>query len=558
MKLLQLAILILLTPLACCPFIDLQSCDALNRQANELFLKQQYDEAITSYEQAIELNPTCAELFFNLGQALYATKEYPAALEAYKKSIALKDDYCASYVQLAKIMSKFNQRDKTILLLRKAISIEPNNNSARLLLAQAYQEEAAFDKAIKILTDGIALEPNHVDLIFSLAQVYLQINRLDESLTLYRYLNEQVPNHQSIVYNIAYTLKKMGNLDEAILFYTKALEINPHFKEARFGRGLAYLSLGDFEKGLADYEYRYLPPYPPSLQQLHTTPLWDGSDLNGKIILIHNAEQSFGDTFQFIRYARLIKERNGIVIAAVQTALVPIIKLCPYIDDVVSKDEAPPYCDVHAPIMSLPYILQTRVETIPNVCPYLTADEQLVTHWKEQLSHDNNFKIGICWQGNNDPTLAGAMRAIVAQKSVHVEQFAPISAIPGVSLYSLQKTTGTGELDNLPDTMTIISFDGDFDQSNGRFMDTAAVIKNLDLVITVDTSIAHLAAGLGVNTWVILPNPADWRWMTNRTDTPWYPTMRLFRQPTPGDWTTVIEKVVEEVQQYSRERKYHD
>ena len=278
-------------------------------------------------------------------------------------------------------------------------------------------------------------------------------------------------------------------------------------------------------------------------------PRWDGSDLQGKTILIH-AEQGLGDTFQFIRYAKLIKEKNGIVIAAVQKPLVTLMKNCKYIDRVISLDDTPPHFDVHSPMLSLPYALKTQLETIPCEIPYLYANEKLVTDWKQKLAADKNFKIGICWQGN-DNYATPLLRATVAQKSVHPKEFAPICQVPGVSVYSLQKTTGTDQLKDLPDTMRIITFDGDFDQSNGRFMDTAAVIKNLDLVITVDTSISHLASGLGVPTWIMLPNPADWRWMIDRTDSPWYPNVtRLFKQPTPGDWQSMIKEVAVELQKH--------
>ena len=182
--------------------------------------------------------------------------------------------------------------------------------------------------------------------------------------------------------------------------------------------------------------------------------------------------------------------------------------------------------------------------------PYLHADEKLTAEWKQKLAKDKNFKIGICWQGN-DNYATPLLRATVAQKSVHPKEFAPICQLPGVSLYSLQKTTGTDQLKELPNGMHIITFDGDFDQSNGRFMDTAAVIKNLDLVITVDTSISHLSSGLGTPTWIMLPNPSDWRWMMDRNDSPWYPNVtRLFKQPTPGDWQSMIKEVAVELKKH--------
>ena len=433
-----------------------------------------------------------------------------------------------------------------ITLLTTALSQDPHNYDARLLLIKFYNDIRKFDEAINVIHEGLTCKPNDINLTFVLGNTYMEANRFEEARAIYQHLNEQIPNHSFILYNMAFLLKKMEKLDEAIPLYDKALELNPHLAEAIFSRGLAYLIRGDFEQGWAGYEWRY-----GSSQESRRTydkPRWDGSDLNGKTILIH-AEQGFGDTFQFIRYAHAIKEKNGIVIAAVQKPLVTLIKRCKYIDKVISTEETVPHFDVYLEMMSLPYILKTRLDTIPCEIPYLYADEQLTDHWKNRLAADKNFKIGICWNVNENYSSL-ATRTKAAQRSIKLGQLIPLCTIPGTTIYSLQKTTGTEQLENLTDNVKIISFDGDFDQSNGRFMDTAAVIKNLDLVITVDTSIGHLAGGLGANTWIIRQNPPDWRWILNRTDTPWYPTVRLFKQPTPGDWETVIEEVAQELKKY--------
>lgn len=566
-KINQKAIFTLLTTLSCQPaeqvtsqaiqaynnkpqphsYVDYQSFESLSKHANGLFTAEQYEEAIAFYKQALALNPTCAQIFFNLGQALYFAKKYPEALYAYKKTIQYKNDHYRAYVQIAKVMIDVKQTNDAIEPLKKSLILEPNNPDARLLLARIYNDKHHFNQAIQIITEGLALEPNHINLTFELGNIYNLVNRLEESLAIYKALDEIIPNNPSILYNIGFTYKKMGHLDKSLPYYNRTLELNPDHAEALFSRGLAYLVIGEFEKGWEGYEWRYSRPSQGSLRT-YDAPRWDGSDLQGKTILIH-AEQGLGDTFQFIRYAKLVKEKNGIVIAAVQKPLITIMKRCKHIDQVISVDETPPHFDVHCPLMSLPHVLKTRLDTIPSEHPYLYADEQLTSHWKQQLATDTNFKVGICVQGNNSYATP-LLRATVAQKSVGIEKLAPISEIPGISLYSLQKVSGTQQFENLPSSVKIITFDGDFDESNGRFMDTAAVMKNLDLMITVDTSVCHLSSGLGVETWVMLPNPADWRWMMNRTDSPWYPTMRLFKQPTPGDWESMIKDVAEELKKH--------
>lgn len=534
-------------------YVDYQCFEALSKHANGLFTEAEYEEAIAFYKQALALNPTCAQIFFNLGQSLYFAKKYPEALYAYKKTIQHKQDHFRAYVQIGKVMMDVKQPNDAIEPLKQSLILEPNNPDARLLLARVYNDKHLFNQAINIISEGLELDPNHINLTFELGNVYNLVNRLDESLAIYEELNAKLPNNPSILYNIAFTHKKMGHLDKALPYYNKTLELNPNHTEALFSRGLAYLVIGDFEKGWHGYEWRYNRPSQGSLRS-YDEPRWDGSDLQGKTILVH-AEQGLGDTFQFIRYAKLIKEKNGKLIVAVQKPLVTLMKQCKYIDQVISLEDTPPHFDVHSPMLSLPYVLKTRIDTIPTEIPYLYADEQLTQEWKQKLAADKNFKIGICWQGN-DNYATPLLRATVAQKSVHPKEFGPICHVPGVSIYSLQKATGTDQLKEVPENIRIITFDGDFDQSNGRFMDTAAVIKNLDLVITVDTSISHLSSGLGVPTWIMLPNPADWRWMLDRTDSPWYPEVtRLFKQPTPGDWQSMIAEVAVELQKYINERK---
>lgn len=529
-------------------YVDYQSFEALCKHANGLFTGEQYEEAIAFYKQALALNPTCAHIFFNLGQALYHAKKYSEALYAYKKTIQHKKDHYRAYVQISKVMMDVKQTKDAIEPLKQSLILEPNNPDARLLLAKAYNELNRFDDALKVIHEGLALEPGHINMTFELGNIYNIINRLDESLAIYQDLDRQLPNNPSILYNIAFTYKKLGDLPTALPYYNKVLELNPQHSEALFSRGLAYLVIGDFERGWQGYEWRYNRPSQGSLRD-YTQPRWDGSDLNGKTILIH-AEQGLGDTFQFIRYAKLVKEKNGTVIVAVQKPLVTLMKRCAGIDTIIALEDTPPHFDVQASLLSLPYLLKTRLDNVPNEIPYLHPDEKLVAEWKQKLATDKNFKIGVCWQGN-DNYATPMLRTTVAQKSVHPRELEPICSIPGVSVYSLQKITGTDQLKEIPNTMHIKTFDGDFDQSNGRFMDTAAVIKNLDLVITVDTSISHLASGLGTPTWIMLPNPSDWRWMINRTDSPWYPNItRLFKQPTPGDWKSMIKEVATELKKH--------
>ena len=527
-----------------------QTFNDLVINANNLFHRSNFEEAITFYQKALDLNPQSAPVFFNMGQAFFELKKYPEALQAYKNALMLNPKHDHALIQIGKLLHDVKQYKDAIFPLQKGLSLNPNHIEARLLLARIFHNDRQFAESIDTIKQGLALFPSNINLRFELANIYNTINKLEKALAIYEQLNKEMPNNPSINYNIAFTLKKLDRIEESLVYYDKALELNPQHSDAIFSRGLAYLMLGDFEKGWEGYEWRYNRPEYGSLRTFKK-PRWDGSDLTNKTILIH-AEQGLGDTLQFIRCAIIIKQKNAKIIAMVQKPLVALLKNCPFLDQVISMEDQIPYHDVQAPIMSLPYILKIRLDSIPCEVPYIFADKELKKHWKKELSHDKNFKIGICWQGN-DNYATPMLRTTVALKSTTPDQFAPICNIPGISLYSLQKISGTDLLKNLPENVRIITFEGDFDQSHGRFMDTAAVIGELDLMLTVDTSLGHLAAAIGIPTWIMLPNPADWRWMTKRTDTPWYPNVRLFKQPTPGDWTGMINEIAQELTIYMQE-----
>lgn len=524
-----------------------ETFENLFQQANIFFKAEKFKEAAYCYKKALKLHPTCPHTFFNLGQAYFWQKKYPKALKAYQQTLKHKPNHVKAYAQIGKLLFEVRQYDDALHPLKRALEYDAYDAESRLLLVRSYSAQQQFSHAIELIQKGLELTPRDVNLRFEHANILNHLNQLDESLALYKELDQIAPNNPSIIYNIGYTLKKMGLTEKALVYYDKVLAMNPGHRDAHFSRGLAYLVLGDFEKGWEGYEWRYHKPEQGCLREF-AQERWNGTDLTNKTILLH-AEQGLGDTFQFIRYAQLIKETKNPkkIIAAIQKPLITLISLCPYVDEVVSVNDITTVSfDVQAPLMSLPHILKTTLDTIPCTIPYLFADEQLTQEWKKELDKNPNIKVGICVQGNENYATPH-LRTTVALKSVKAQQLAPFCAVPGVSIYSLQKESGTDQFKNLPENMNIITFDGDFDNSHGRFMDTVAVIKNLDLVITVDTSISHLAAALGKPTWIMLPNPADWRWMQGRTDTPWYPSVRLFKQPKPGDWESMIAEVAQEL-----------
>ncbi len=294
---------------------------------------------------------------------------------------------------------------------------------------------------------------------------------------------------------------------------------------------LACLQRGEFARGWAEYEWRFRCREHPILAQ--GMPLWDGSPLDGRRILLW-AEQGLGDTLQFVRYAPAVVERGGHVVVSCPKVLVRVVATCPGVSQVLPEGTAQTDFACHAPLMSLPRIFATTLETIPADIPYLFADPALANRWGEQLGSHDGFKIGIAWQGNPDHKKD-------RHRSFRLDRFEALARMPGVRLFSLQVGSGNKQLDAVSDRFGVTDLGSRVDD----FMDTAALVQHLDLVITPDTSLAHLAGALGLPVWVAIPFASDWRWLLERGDTPWYPTMRLFRQPRWGDWDEVFRKMTQ-------------
>lgn len=515
-------------------------------EANTYYHKKEYRNAIASYEKALTLNSEQPQVYFNLGLAYEQIGNKKEALAQFKSAIAVNKNYVKAYIHAANILKELKQYEEAIILYDAALEREPHSVDALLNKAHCLNEMYKFDESIALYRRVIELAPDNTQALLNLANALNTANYIEDSLEIYYRVLKKVPHSQSVQYNIAYTLKKLGRVNEAIPLYESVLEKSPDYAEAHFGLGLSYLLLGNWERGWPEYEWRWKRSGGDK-ERTFTQPTWDGSPLYNKTILLH-AEQGLGDTFQFVRYAYVAKERSAQrVIVAVQKPLLTLLKECPYIDEVVPLHSAYPHFDVQAALVSMPHICKTRIETAPHRIPYLFAHPDLINVWKQKLSHDTNFKIGICWQGNPNYS-THFLRVAVAAKSINANQFAPLSHVPGVSVYSLQHNTGTEQLEHLDTSFKLHHFEGeDFDNTHGRFMDTAALMVNLDLVITIDTSIAHLAAGLGVPVWIMIPNPPDWRWMLDCDTSPWYPNMKLFRQPIPGDWDSVLHSIENEL-----------
>ncbi|MGZ5983257.1 MAG: tetratricopeptide repeat protein, partial [Isosphaeraceae bacterium] len=357
--------------------------------------------------------------------------------------------------------------------------------------------------------------------------------RFEEAITAYRQALHFRPGYVEALKHLGNAQRALGRLTEAIACYDEGLRHAPDHALLHMSRAMVWLQMGDFARGWPECEWR-LRGQDLLIHRL-PQPVWDGSELGGRTILLV-AEQGLGDTIQFIRYAPLVARRGGRVVVSCARMLGQILATCPGVDQVIIEGDPLPEFACHAPVMSLPAILGTTLQTIPVEVPYLAADPSLVARWRDALDGIDEFKVGVVWQGNPVHTKD-------RERSFRLAQLEPVARVPGVRLFSLQKYFGLDQIEAVSDRFHVTGLGHRLDD----FVDTAAVMRNLDLVISADSSPAHLAGALGVPVWMPLPYISDWRWMTDRDDTPWYPTMRLFRQRRFGDWDELFARLAREL-----------
>jgi len=402
--------------------------------------------------------------------------------------------------------------------------------------AYEYQKNEQFTEAIACYEEIIENDPLELNAYFNLGSCYLNIGNQEKAVAAFSHILEVNPHAIAAQYNLGYTYKTFGDIDTAIETYQEILEKNPEYDPAHLALGFAYITQGDFENGWKQHS-RYLRQSGKNGDNLRV--LLETDSIAYKTILLR-PEGGLGDTLNFIRYAERLKHMGADVIVACQKQLIPLLSRCTYIDQLIPVDKPMPSYQADATLMSLPAIFEDNDTDVPQNIPYIFADPALVHYWQQQLAHDTNFKVGICWQVDihNDQS-----KLLIARRGYPLESFAALAGLENVSFYSLQKHDGIEQLATIAPDFKIRTFDN-FDIDAGPFMDTAALIQNLDLVITVDTAIAHLAGALGCKVWLLHPYAtADWRWIHGKTNSYWYPTMRIFKQQEPFGYENVLEEV---------------
>jgi tetratricopeptide (TPR) repeat protein len=492
------------------------------------------EEAVTCYDRAIELEPDMAEAYSNRGIALMDLNRLGEALESCDRALTIRPDYADALINRGLALERLKRFGEALAAYDRALAIRPNHADALFNRGHALQRLEQFDEALASYDRALAIRPDHAETLYNRALVLHELTRLDEALEFYDRALAMRPDLAEAASNRGVALHEAGRFEEALQSYDKELATNPDFAQCRFNRGALLLLTGRFAEGWEGYEWRrkldrWIPRCLPG-------PEWNKSTPADKR-LFYYAEQGLGDTIQFSRFATAVAATGKEVVLEVPPALVRLLSGLSNVK-VIGSGEPPLQYDAHLPLVSLPRLLWATLETIPASVPYLFAEPARIEAWSGRLPV-SDLRVGIAWQGKPGK--------VESSRSIPLRAFAPLCHIPGVTLISLQKHDGLDQLANLPPDTIVETLGEEFDAGPDAFLDCAGVMMNLDLVISSDTAVAHLAGALGRPIWVVLKHVPDWRWLLDRDDSPWYPTARLFRQRRPGDWDEVFERVAAEL-----------
>jgi Tfp pilus assembly protein PilF len=460
---------------------------------------------------------------------LAARGRFDEAIDCYHRVLAQRPDHAGAHKNLGVVLAKVGKYDDAIASFRRALELQSDYLQAQNGLAAALTESGRLEEAAELYRRVLELRPHDADATANLATVFSRQGQLEQAASILRKLLDQSPGFTRGHINLGAVLTSQQKFDEALGCFLRAVQIDPGNPDAHYSDAVTLLLLGRWQAGWAEYEWRWTRR---QLVGVMPKPLWNGEAMPKGTLLVH-AEQGLGDTLQFVRLARMAKQRVGTVVLECQPQLASLLAGSKDIGRVVARGEPLGEFDAYVPLLSLPHLLQIDEANIPRDVPYLFPSQQLVEKFREELAGQCGYKIGISWQGSpHNPS--------DRTRSFRLAEFSELVKLPGVQLYSLQFGTGREQVSGF-ETDTLV----DLGDRLGDFDNTAAIVQNLDLVITCDSALAHLAGGLGVPVWVPLPLVPDWRWLQDREDSPWYPTMRLFRQSRRGDWSEPFARMRE-------------
>jgi tetratricopeptide (TPR) repeat protein len=518
--------------------------DALYRQGTVLTELGQHAEAVARFDRALAHDPAHANALQNRGNALFGLERFADALASYCAAQSLLPEHRDIGINIGTTLQRLGRHREALEAFEATIARAPDNAAAHnsqgnalIALERVPEALAAYDRAL-------ALDPENAEAHYNRATALLRLDRVEEALAGYDRALALRPAFEQAWLNRGVALQRLRRHREALTDFGRAQALDPNDADAHWNESLSLLALGDFAAGWRKYEWRWAAMEAQSARRDRGVPLWLGEEaLRGRRLLIH-AEQGFGDTLQFCRYLPLLPPDCRILFE-VQPPLLGLMHSLDRDLMLVGQGAPVPRFDLHCPLLSLPLVHGTTLETIPAAIPYLRADPKAVASWRARLAALPAPRIGLCWAGNPRHEQPAA-NAIDRRRSMKLEAFVPLAA-QGASFVSLQKGTAAVPAAAAA-ALGLHDWTGELDD----FAATAALVTALDLVITVDTAVAHLAGALGRPVWILHRFDACWRWLSTRADSPWYPTARLFHQPRPGDWASVVAEAAGALRELAR------
>jgi tetratricopeptide (TPR) repeat protein len=515
--------------------------EAFGQRANALQELERFEEALQDYDRAVALKPDFAPALNNRGLALCSLNRLDEGLTSIDRAIALKPDYAAAHKNRGDVLRALKRPADALLSYDRANALNPNFAEAFYGRAAALQDLARPLDAIASYDRALALEPKFAAALNDRGNVLKDLERFDEALDSYDAAVAASPTLAEAWYNRGIVLLELKQPRDALSSYDRAIVLQPDFPEALTSRGMCKLATGLEDTGWSDYEHRWKLKAHPAIHPPARVPLWSGEDLAGRSILLC-AEGGMGDVLQFSRYAPLLAQRGANVTLMAPERLHRLLKGLPSNIRLMAMPGVSETFDWHCGLMSVPSRLELYREKSAVSFPYLAIDPEGSREWRQRLG-EHGFRIGIAWHGTR---WRGGPAGIVG-RWMELSELHPLSQIPGVRLISLQKGEGLDQLSTLPAGMTVETLGDDFDAGPDAFVDTVAVMQHCALIVTCDTSIAHLAGALGRPVWIALKHVPEWRWGLEGSTSPWYPTARLFRQKTRGDWAGVFAAMASEL-----------
>lgn len=514
--------------------INPRSHEALNNLGLALRLLDRHEEAVWAFDRAIALRPDYARAFCNRGNALRLQGRLQQALESYDRAIAIDATLADAYYNRGGVLEDLQLWDDAVASYENALALKPNFPEALNNLGNSLFNLARYEEALDKLNQALQLSPHNPDVLSNRGNVLREMRQFAAALTDHNAALARNPSSAEYLNNRGSVFREIGHLDEALADYRRALALNPDHVGARANLALTELLLGDWASGFDGYELRFRK-WKNRVFQPETGALgWRGEALTGKSILLYG-EQGFGDAIQFIRYVPQLLARGARVTVLCDRRLHRLFSTVAAGVEFIERVEPGRPFDFQIALMSLPRVLAIRPDTLRSQVPYLRAEPGRCEYWRLRLG-EHGFKVGLAWQGNPAGSIDNG-------RSIPLREFVPLAHVNRVRIISLQKNFGVEQLATVPADMKVERPGFEFDEGNDAFIDTAAIMANLDLIITSDTSIAHLAGALARPVWIALKYVPDWRWLLERSDSPWYPTARLFRQRKLDDWTGVVDDI---------------